>query len=124
MPSNAITSGTGRDQFMRLLVTQMRFQNPLDPISDANFIAQLSQFSTLEGIEKLNANFSEMLALQQLTQGANLVGKTVVYEQPDVALPLRGSVSGVSLQNGKLHLLVNGSLVSIDRVRGLTAPTI
>ena len=119
---NAFTSEMGRDQFMHLLVTQMRNQNPLDPISDSDFIAQLAQFSTLEGIEKLNANFSDMLALQQLTQGANLVGKTVLYEQPDAAAPAQGVVGAVQLQNGKLHLVVDHSLVPLDRVRGLAAP--
>ena len=106
---------------MNLLVTQMRNQNPLDPINDAQFIAQLAQFSTLQGIEKLNANFSDMLALQQLTQGANLVGKTVVYSRPDGTLPAQGAVSAVALQNGALHLVVDGSLVSLDRVHGLLA---
>lgn len=122
MDSLGVSSQMGRDQFMHLLVTQMRNQNPLDPIGDAEFIAQLAQFSTLEGIEKLNTNFSDMLALQQLTQGANLVGKTVVYEQPDAAAPAQGVVSGVTLQNGKLHLVVDRSLVPLDRVRGLLAP--
>src|SRR2546422_5218025 len=107
MQTTGITSQLGRDQFMHLLVTQMRNQNPLDPINDAQFIAQLAQFSTLEGIEKLNTNFSDMLALQQLTQEANLVGKTVVYEQPDAAAPAQGVVGGVTLQNGKLHLVLD-----------------
>ena len=121
MQTTGMTSQLGRDQFMNLLVTQMRNQNPLDPINDAQFIAQLAQFSTLEGIEKLNTNFSDLLALQQLTQGANLVGKTVVYEQPGAAVPAQGVVGGVTLQNGKLHLLVDRSLVPLDRVRGLLA---
>ena len=121
MQTTGITSQLGQDQFMHLLVTQMRNQNPLDPINDAQFIAQLAQFSTLQGIEKLNANFSDMLALQQLTQGANLVGKTVVYEQPDAAAPAQGVVSAVTLQSGKLQLVVDRSLVPLDRVRGLLA---
>ena len=121
MQTTGMTSQLGRDQFMNLLVTQMRNQNPLDPINDAQFIAQLAQFSTLEGIEKLNSNFSDMLALQQLTQGATLVGKTVVYGRPGAAAPAQGVVSGVTLQSGKLHLVVDSSLVPLDQVHGLLA---
>ena len=121
METIGTTSQLGRDQFMRLLVTQMRNQNPLDPIKDAEFIAQLAQFSSLEGIEKLNANFSDMLALQQLTQGASLLGRNVIYQPPDSPAAERGVVDGISLQNGKIELVVRGTLVPLDRVWGTVA---
>lgn len=121
MQQLGVSSQVGRDQFMHLLVTQMRNQNPLEPIKDAEFIAQLAQFSSLEGIEKLNANFSDMLSLQQLTQGTNLIGKTVVYERADSATPGRGKVDGISVQNGAIHLIVGGNLVPLAQVRGMLA---
>jgi len=119
MATAGITSDMGRDQFMQLLVTQMRNQNPLQPIGDSEFIAQLAQFSSLEGIEKLNANFSDLLALQQLTQGANLVGRTVLFDQLDDAALGKGVVSAVAMSNGKLRVVVDGSLVPLDRVQGI-----
>ena len=121
MQQLGISSQLGRDQFMRLLVTQMRNQNPLDPIKDAEFIAQLAQFSSLEGIEKLNASFSDMLAMQQLTEGANLIGKTVVFERADSATLGRGIVDGVTVQNGAIQLLVGSSLVPLSQVLGMMA---
>jgi flagellar basal-body rod modification protein FlgD len=121
MESVGISSQLGRDQFMRLLVTQMRNQNPLDPIKDAEFIAQLAQFSSLEGIERLNANFSDMLALQQLTQGANLVGRTVIYQRSDSLTPERGVVDGVSVQSGQIELVIHGTFVPLDQVWGMVA---
>jgi flagellar basal-body rod modification protein FlgD len=119
MQSVGFTSSMGRDQFLNLLVTQMRNQNPLDPINDSEFIAQLAQFSTLEGIEKLNTNFGDMLKLQQLTQGANLVGRVAIYDRPDSADPGRGVVQAVSLIGQKLNLVIGNEVVPIESIRGL-----
>jgi flagellar basal-body rod modification protein FlgD len=120
MESIGISSQLGRDQFMRLLVTQMRNQNPLDPIQDAEFIAQLAQFSSLEGIEKLNTSFGDMLALQQITQGSNLIGKSVVYESSEATLG-RGIVDGITVRDGGVNLVVGGDLVPLNLVRGMLA---
>lgn len=118
-----VTSQLGRDQFMQLLVTQMRNQNPLEPMKDAEFIAQLAQFSSLEGIENLNTSFSDMLSLQQMTQGSNLIGKSVQYKNGDTAVPSQGTVNGVTVQNGALQLIVNQNLVPLTSVQSMWAPT-
>jgi flagellar basal-body rod modification protein FlgD len=123
MEGVGFTSSMGRDQFMNLLVTQMRNQNPLDPINDSEFIAQLAQFSTLEGVEKLNTSFGDMLKLQQLTQGANLVGRVAVFERADSSEPVRGVVQGVSVLGQKLNLLIGNELVPLESVRGLANAT-
>ena len=114
-PSN----GLGRDEFLKLLTTQMRYQNPLDPLKDADFIAQLAQFSSLEGIQKLNASFADMLLLQQLTQGANLIGKTVLYDKDGSTTPKSGVVESVKVDNGKLQLTVAGTAIDVGKVRGI-----
>lgn len=119
METSGITSQVGREQFLNLLVAQLRNQNPLDPVDNAEFVSQLAQFSALEGVEKLNASFADMLALEQIGQGASLVGKTVVYQQPHMDAPDQGSVDGVSLEGGRMQLLVRGTLVSLDHVLGL-----
>jgi flagellar basal-body rod modification protein FlgD len=122
MAELGITSQLGRDQFMQLLVTQMRNQNPLEPLKDAEFIAQLAQFSSLEGIEKLNGNFGAMLSLQQFTQGSNLIGKAVLY-QPDDSSPLRqGTVEAVTVRDGTVNLVVGGNQVPLSSVQVLASP--
>ena len=70
MQINSVSATEVRDDFMQLLVTQLRNQDPLEPVAQHEFLGQLAQFSTLEGIEKLNANFEDMLKLQTLAQGA------------------------------------------------------
>ena len=74
MPTVAFNSQLGRDQFMQLLTTQLRNQDPLEPVKQQDFLGQLAQFSQLQGIEKLNTNFAESLKFQQLSQGSSLVG--------------------------------------------------
>jgi flagellar basal-body rod modification protein FlgD len=111
----------GRDEFLKLLTTQMKYQNPLDPLKDAEFVAQLAQFSTLEGVQKLNTSFADMLLLQGLTQGAELIGKTITYERPGEALPSKGVVEGVKVEAGKLVLVVGNQNVELNQVRSVVA---
>jgi flagellar basal-body rod modification protein FlgD len=117
MTTAAFSANTGRDEFLQLLVTQLKHQDPLQPVDQENFIAQLAQFSTLEGIESLNASFEQMLQLQHLTQGVQIVGKEAVFQASKGTDPIaRGTVTGVTSQRGTLYLIVNEELVSLDRV--------
>jgi flagellar basal-body rod modification protein FlgD len=89
--SNIATSSTpatststkivGKDDFMKLLLAQMKNQNPLDPMDGANFSAQLAQFSSLEQLTNMNTELKTQ-SLNQMTlgyaQSANLIGKEVI----------------------------------------------
>lgn len=68
----------GKEAFLQLLVTQMQYQDPLNPQADTEFISQLAQFSSLEQMQNLNTTFSN-------TSSLSLVGKTVMVEQKDAA---------------------------------------
>jgi flagellar basal-body rod modification protein FlgD len=114
----AITSELGQQQFMQLLIAQLKNQDPMDPVSQEDSIAQLAQFSTLEGIEKLNANFSSFMKLQSLSQGANLVGKNVEWLDPD-GVRQQGVVESVSVKDGELQLEVDGKQVPIENVTAI-----
>jgi flagellar basal-body rod modification protein FlgD len=93
-------------------MTQLQYQNPLDPMSDADFSAQLAQFSTLNGIQQLNTSLSSMALQQSLTQGANLIGKTVSYGSGS-----SGKVDSVQLSNGQLILMVGGNAIPLSQVQ-------
>ncbi len=113
----------GRDQFLQLLVTQLQNQDPLDPIKNEEFLAQLAQFSTLEGIEQLNASFSDLLALQQLTEGANLIGKLITFQADDSSTVEEAVVERVTVQEGKLQLITaDGTFVHVSNVQSVAAP--
>lgn len=115
----AATAEAGRDQFLKLLVAQLKAQDPLEPTGGQEFTAQLAQFSMLEGIEKLNANFGDMLALQQITQGAGLIGKSVSYIAGNTAHS--GTVEGFSVANGRMNLRVDGQDIPIGQIQGMTS---
>ncbi|WP_407296705.1 flagellar hook assembly protein FlgD [Stutzerimonas zhaodongensis] len=71
----------GKNEFLELLVTQLNNQNPLAPQENGEFIAQLAQFSTVEGVEKLNSSMETMLSgyqSSQALQASSLVGRKVI----------------------------------------------
>ncbi len=112
--TGSVTAQETQQQFLKLLVTQVQNQDPLDPVKQEDFIQQLAQFSTLEGIENLNVKFGDMLALQQLTNGAQLVGKSVRFS--DDGGTSVGRVDEVASTNNRLVLTVSGKQVPIDNV--------
>jgi flagellar basal-body rod modification protein FlgD len=113
----------GQIDFMKLLMTQLRNQNPMDPQNGTEFMGQVAQFSQLEGINKLNQNFSEMLLMQNLTQGTNLIGKTVVYDKDGTGATARGVASAVAVNNGKIHLMIGGNAVALSQIRTIEGGT-
>lgn len=71
----------GKDAFLNLLVAQMNNQNPLEPQGNSEFVAQLAQFSQVEGVQKLNDSMSALLSgyqSSQALQASSLVGRKVI----------------------------------------------
>jgi flagellar basal-body rod modification protein FlgD len=115
-PSNS--SQLGQADFFKLLLAQMQNQDPLNPTSSSDFVAQLAQFSNLSAVQQLNTSFAGMLALQQLTQGANLIGKSITFLPPG-GTQQTGNVDSVKVQNGSLQLMVGGNAVPLNQVTGV-----
>ncbi len=91
--SKEADNGLGKDAFLKLLVTQLRYQNPMKPMQDKEFISQMAQFSSLEqmsnlnetmtyAMSTLNMNILGLVEYQQLSEASNLVGKEVKLEVP------------------------------------------
>lgn len=116
MSSVSALSGFGQDQLLQLLVSQLQNQDPLDPVSNNDLIDQVTSLNTLSGIQSLNANFAESLKLQQLTQGANLVGKTIEYTPAGGGAAASGTVEAVAVQDGKFVLAVGTARVGLDQI--------
>lgn len=115
-PKKAATSapGTmGQTDFMSLLMAQMKNQNPLDPQSSSEFASQLAQFSSLQGINKMNDNLASLLTLQGLNQGTNLIGKTVTYTADTAGHTASGVVQSVQVTSGEVQIVVGGKNVPI-----------
>ena len=98
------SSELGKDEFLKLLVTQLSNQDPLNPQSDNEFIAQLAQFSALEQMTNLNSTFAN-------TSAYSLVGKQVVVQNTDSAGKVNevtGIVDYVEIKNGEAYLSIEG----------------
>ena len=93
----------GQADFMRLMTEQLSHQDPLKPLSNSEFVAQLAQFSTVQGISDLNGTvngFTAALTGDQVLKGAALVGHSVVVPSESIALPASGNASGLVMSPG------------------------
>lgn len=89
-----------QDRFLKLLTTQLKNQDPLNPMDNAQMTSQLAQISTVDGIEKLNATLSQLLsssADSEALQAAALVGHQVIIAGNGLNLTDAGAVGGVEL---------------------------
>ena len=68
-PSTGTPTALTQQDFLNLLTTQMQYQDPENPISDTDFASQLAQFTSLQGVQQLNTSITQMLTLQQVSQG-------------------------------------------------------
>ncbi len=103
----------GKDDFLNLLVTQLRYQDPLEPTNDKEFIAQMAQFSSLEQMQNMNSVLTN-------SQAFGLIGKYVTANTTDEdtleVKTIQGQVSTVKMNNGKVFLVVDDQDISIDSV--------
>jgi len=118
-----------KDAFMQLLVAQMQNQDPLEPQSNEEFVAQLANFSTLEQMELMNANLETMAVLDQsnallsqLSESSNLIGKEVKWDDLDTGAAGSGIVGSVKLQDGLTLLEVDGQEIPLFTVTEVLEP--
>lgn len=109
--SDNSTSSLGQDAFLKLLITQLKNQSPLNPQDNTAFVAQLAQFSSLQGIQNLNTTvtgLSDSLQSSQALQASALVGRSVETETSKAALTSSGYVRGTMvLENSTPTLRLN-----------------
>lgn len=98
--------GLGQEDFLKILLTQLTYQDPMKPLDNQQFIAQMAQFSALEQARQLNEKVDALLVAQAATQSFGLVGKIVQYSQ-DGGAPVDAKVDGVSFANGQPLLTLN-----------------
>lgn len=93
---SGMSSALGKEAFMNLLVTQLRYQDPLEPMENTEFVAQLAQFSSLEQLWNMNGNLETNVLLIQSLQNsmmAGLIGREIRLLGNSIVLPESGQVS-------------------------------
>lgn len=103
-------SSLDKEAFLQLLVAQMKYQDPLEPTSNTEYISQLATFSSLEEMQNLNSTM-------ETSQATNLVGKTVIVKVTSASgetTYVTGPVDYIVRENGNTYLSINNGLYSLD----------
>ena len=111
-------SSLGKDDFLQLLVAQMKYQDPLEPTSNTEYISQYATFSELEQMQNMSSTM-------ELSRASDLVGKTVVVETTDATGNTSsdmGVVDYISYENNKALVWINGQSWSLDDVKEVADP--
>lgn len=109
---SASSGSVDKDAFLQLLVAQMKYQDPLEPTSNTEFISQYATFSQVEQLQN-------MAATLELSRASSMVGKLVTVETTDSAgntKQIQGNVEYVTYENNKAYVSIDGALYSADDV--------
>jgi flagellar basal-body rod modification protein FlgD len=105
----------GKDDFLKLLVTQLKYQDPLKPTDQSQFMSQMAQFSTVEGINNLQSTLESMNTSNAVSQAVGLIGKSVTYLADDGTTGT-GTAGSISLLDGKVTVHVGDTDVALANV--------
>ena len=119
MTTTGLSSANATIDYLQLLTVQLRNQDPIDPVDQQGLVNDLTQFSILEGIEGLNASFSDLVSLQELTNGSSLVGKEVSYRDNESGFG-SGLVSEIVRGAEGIEAIVDGRSVQLEQIIGVT----
>lgn len=116
----------GKDVFLKLLVTQLRYQDPLKPQDNSAFVAQMAQFTSLEQLQNVNATLTELARLQSKDTNsfASLapvylgLAVTVAGEEGKT---VSGTVSAVEYEQGKPLLVIDGVRHGLEKLLSVSA---
>ena len=97
-----------KNAFLMLLITQLRYQNPLEPMNDREFIAQMAQFSSLEQLQNVNTTIGSLLIMNAASQAASLIGREVTLIDPNGGDDITGTVESARFQDGIPMIVVDG----------------
>lgn len=133
--TNSSTTNSAADlqsNFLNLLVTQLKNQDPLNPMDNSQMTTQLAQISTVSGIEKLNTTMQSLLTAysdSQNVQAASMIGKTVLTAGSALQLGTSGAVGGVDLAGAVDKLVVtikdaSGNVVNTQNLGAQSAGTL
>lgn len=116
--ASATSTASTQDRFLTLLVTQMKNQDPLNPMDNAQVTSQMAQLSTVTGIEKLNSTMQAMSSSQALT-ASGMIGRGVLADGSSLALSGGQAIGGVDLAKAADSLKI-----TIKDASGKTVDTI
>lgn len=116
-------SDLGKDQFLKILITQLGNQDPMQPMQDKEFIAQMAQFTS---VEQMTNMATEMKSLREsIGIASGLIGKNVSWTGKDSEgndVDNEGIVDAITFKDGKQYANVNGAEVTLDQLTKIWNP--
>lgn len=110
-----------KDAFLKLLVAQLKYQNPMSPADPNEFLGQTAQFTMVEKLEEISKAQSDLTVWQKVTAGQTLVGREVTGKS-DLGTDVTGVVTGLTLgADGPRLLLADGSKLRVNDVTAVNA---
>ena len=94
----------------------MRNQDPLKPVSDTEFIAQMAQFSNLEQTKEMSSDIAKLRQSTAFNQGTALMGKQVRLLSGESSTFTKGIVTDLTVKDGEVSLIVNGKTYELGQV--------
>lgn len=111
-----------KDTFLQLMVAQLKYQNPLEPMDSAAFMAQTAQFTTVEKLNELTAQIGEQLATQRLGSATGMIGRDVTFANGN-GTTVTERVTSVKFNiNGPLLITAGGSELGLGQIAQVSAP--
>ncbi|TYP77651.1 flagellar hook assembly protein FlgD [Paenibacillus methanolicus] len=110
------TNTLGKDEFLKILVTQLKNQDPMQPMQDTDFIAQMAQFSSVEQLMNMSENMGKLS--QNLGLASSMIGKNVEWYQSDengTSLE-SGMVESIVVRDSVQYAVVDGESVPLDKI--------
>jgi len=113
----------GKDDFLKILITQLQNQDPTQPLQDKEFIAQMAQFTS---VEQLTNMASEMkLMRQSLGFVSGMIGKSITWDSTDssgATVEKTGIVDSITFKDGNQYANVKGEEISLDKLKKIENP--
>ncbi len=110
------SSTLGKDEFLKLLITQLQNQDPLKPMDNTEYVSQLAQFSSLEQMTNIASVSNSAYTSQASTSALAMIGKTIEWADADLGVNQTGKVASISFEDGMPKLNVGTSSVELSNV--------
>lgn len=117
--TKAINQNLGKNDFIKLMITQMQYQDPLEPMKNEQFVAQLAQFSSLEQTTNLNTTMVAFTKNTMSLQSGGMVGRKVTGLDAD-GNKVEGTVTGIEFADGSPVLLVGDQKLPLSGMSKLS----
>lgn len=104
----------GKDDFLLIMMEQLKHQDPMSPVDSDKFLGQMAQFTVMEQLVNLNTQFTDMMHLQQVNNASALIGKQVSLTAGEDII--EGAVEKVLLKDQAVQVVVGGIAYDLEQV--------